>query len=73
MVDCCTNMVECCTNVVDCSTILIQNNKNINCKFCNRLFNDRSNKFKHEKICKQKEKVINKSIDDNIDKKLEEF
>ena len=38
--------------VVVCGTTL-QNNKN-QCKFCNKIFNDRSNKYKHEKICKKK-------------------
>ena len=38
--------------VVVCGTPSL-NNKN-QCKFCNRIFNDRSNKYKHEKICKNK-------------------
>ena len=38
--------------VVVCGTSM-SNNK-CKCKFCNKLFNDRSNKYKHEKICKKK-------------------
>ena len=38
--------------VVVCGTSM-SNNKS-ECKFCNKLFNDRSNKYKHEKICKKK-------------------
>ena len=39
-------------HVVVCGTSM-SNNKS-ECKFCNKLFNDRSNKYKHEKICKKK-------------------
>jgi hypothetical protein len=50
------NVVQKGTNVVlpvvVCGTSM-SNNKN-QCKFCNKLFNDRSNKYKHEKICKKK-------------------
>ena len=83
-----TNIVtNCCSSVAEktnsvafcCGSVTVSSNSSKDippkyvCKFCNRIFNHRSNKFNHEKICKQKEKVINKSIDDNIDKKLEEF
>ena len=39
-------------SVVVCDTTEI-NNKH-QCKICNKIFNDRSNKYKHEKICKNK-------------------
>ena len=35
-------------------------NKTYLCEYCNKLFNHRPGKFKHEKICKQKEIVDNK-------------
>ena len=35
----------------------------IKCNFCNRLFNDRSNKYKHEKICKLKNQFVHENID----------
>jgi len=41
-----------------------KNNKS-QCKFCNKLFNDRSNKYKHEKICKLKEQP-DKNIQETI-------
>jgi hypothetical protein len=41
-----------------------KNNKS-QCKFCNKLFNDRSNKYKHEKICKFKEQP-DKNIQETI-------
>jgi len=58
-------VVECCTSKI--------NNKTC-CKFCNKIFNDRSNKYKHEKICKQKDQVItiSKNDFDNIKKQLED-
>ncbi len=43
------------------------NQKKYKCNFCNREFNDRSNKSKHEKICKKKD-----NINDNLEiKKME--
>jgi hypothetical protein len=52
--------VDCHTNVIlsDTSgdTYVIPENK-YNCKYCNRIFNFRNNKWKHEKICKIKEKT----------------
>jgi hypothetical protein len=33
-------------------------NKKYNCAFCNKQFNDRSNKYKHEKRCKEKDKPV---------------
>lgn len=33
-------------------------NKGTPCKFCHRMFNDRSNKYKHEKICKKKDIIV---------------
>ncbi len=36
-----------------------KNNKKKLCKFCNKMFNDRSNKYKHEKICKNKNIILN--------------
>jgi hypothetical protein len=43
--------------VIQCNTILTDNNtkvilNEIKCNFCNRIFNNRQNKWKHEKICK---------------------
>ena len=70
-----TTMVDNNIKIVDNSNILIapdRSNISINkkkCKFCNRLFNDCSNKCKHEKICKKKINVL----ESNIDKKFEEF
>uniref|UniRef100_A0A6C0EF27 C2H2-type domain-containing protein n=1 Tax=viral metagenome TaxID=1070528 RepID=A0A6C0EF27_9ZZZZ len=52
--------------------ISINNNlieKKKKCKFCERVFNDCSNKCKHEKICKKKINVL----DSTIDKKFEVF
>ena len=41
------------------SNIIVPNNiKIINCIYCNKIFNDRSNKSKHEKICKNKPNII---------------
>lgn len=42
---------------VVCSTLVIKKN---NCKYCNKIFNDRSNKYKHQKICKFKEQYNDK-------------
>ena len=59
-------------NVVVCGSLQNKvvpqsNQKNYKCNFCNREFNDRSNKSKHEKICKKKA-----SINDNLKiKKME--
>jgi hypothetical protein len=50
----------------------VDKNNILSCKTCNRLFNDRSNRWKHEKICKNKkgkilelEKKIN-NLEDKI-------
>ena len=59
-----TKVVESSTVVVESGTkVVVDNTKKYICKFCKRLFNDKSNKYKHEKICK------NKTNDD----KFEEF
>jgi hypothetical protein len=47
--NCCHDVV---TNVVICGT------SKLNCQYCQKLFNDRSNKYRHEKNCKQKD-IIN--------------
>jgi hypothetical protein len=44
----------CCGNVADGCAITIP--KKYFCNYCNRIFNHRSNKFNHEKICKLKSK-----------------
>ena len=48
-------------------------NKLLICKFCNRKFNDRSNRWKHEKICKTKEELKEEKEKDRIleEQKLE--
>jgi prophage antirepressor-like protein len=33
--------------------------KTYNCDYCNKIFNDKSNKYKHHKICKFKNNIIN--------------
>ena len=50
------NVVVCSSNEVSdivCGTLIIKKNK---CIYCNKIFNDRSNKYKHQKICKFKNK-----------------
>jgi vacuolar-type H+-ATPase subunit I/STV1 len=56
---CCGNVAECCGNVAENKNetnidVVENNNKKIICKYCNKCFNHRSNKFNHEKICKLK-------------------
>ena len=53
---------------VVCGTSLINNKSQ--CKYCNKLFNDRSNKYKHEKICKNKTTDNSKisELEDTINK-----
>ena len=55
------NVVVCSSNEVVsdvvCGTLTIKKN---NCKYCNKIFNDRSNKYKHQKICKFKEQYNDK-------------
>jgi outer membrane protein OmpA-like peptidoglycan-associated protein len=55
------NVVVCSSNKVVsdvvCGTLTIKKN---NCKYCNKIFNDRSNKYKHQKICKFKEQYNDK-------------
>ena len=69
VVKCCTNVVNCCSNVVDCCSNNIKNTKKTyKCDFCKRIFNDRSNKFNHVKICKHKIQIIN-----NNNNKLEKI
>uniref|UniRef100_A0A6C0EEM0 C2H2-type domain-containing protein n=1 Tax=viral metagenome TaxID=1070528 RepID=A0A6C0EEM0_9ZZZZ len=53
------------TKNISINNNLIENKKK--CKFCERVFNDSSNKCKHEKICKKKINVL----DSTIDKKFE--
>jgi hypothetical protein len=53
-------------SMVDSGGINTKNNKESNnvksykCQYCNKLFNDNSNKHKHEKICKQKDVIKDK-------------
>ena len=50
-------------NEVVCGTNEVVNKKNIiKCCFCNKIFNDRSNKSKHQKICKNKTNIIEENI-----------
>ena len=55
---CCGNVAECCGNVTEkkneTNKDVVENKKKIICKYCNKCFNHRSNKFNHEKICKLK-------------------
>jgi outer membrane protein OmpA-like peptidoglycan-associated protein len=55
------NVVVCSSNEVVsdvvCGTLTIKKN---NCTYCNKIFNDRSNKYKHQKICKFKEQYNDK-------------
>jgi outer membrane protein OmpA-like peptidoglycan-associated protein len=55
------NVVVCSSNEVVsdvvCGTLIIKKN---NCTYCNKIFNDRSNKYKHQKICKFKEQYNDK-------------
>jgi hypothetical protein len=47
----------------------VVSNKIIKCIFCSKIFNDRSNRCKHQKICKNKINIVeeNKNIKDEID------
>jgi prophage antirepressor-like protein len=57
----------CCGNVaVDCAITIP---KKYFCNYCNRIFNHRSNKFNHEKICKLK---LNLSVGD-VNNKIEKL
>jgi len=52
-------------NEVDCGTKEVVNEvvcgtSSYNCKFCQKIFNDRSNKYKHQKICKLKDTINDK-------------
>ena len=60
----CNNDKICCGNVADGCAITIPNK--YFCNYCNRIFNHRSNKFNHEKICKLKLK--SKSLVDTNNK-----
>ena len=40
--------------------------KTYNCDYCNKIFNDKSNKYKHHKICKFKNNIINNTTNNNI-------
>jgi hypothetical protein len=70
------NVVVCGSNVVVSNNNLEDNNKKIySCTFCNKIFNDRSNKHKHMKLCKEKcVPIINditKLQEENKQKELE--
>jgi hypothetical protein len=58
------------TNIVtDVTTNVTENKKSVTCKFCNKIFNHRSNKCNHEKICKLKINIhIKNETDDKIQK-----
>jgi prophage antirepressor-like protein len=71
VVESCSNVVESCSNVVESCSVDKNVKKKYQCNFCKRIFNDRSNKFNHEKICKHQNKT--EIIDNAMDKKLEEF
>ena len=66
---CCGSVAVSCGSVaVCCGSVAVSCNsdkaaKKYVCSFCNRIFNHRSNKFNHEKICKHK--------NNNIDNKSE--
>ena len=50
------------------SDIHILENKNYKCKLCNKKFNDRHNRWRHEKLCLKKTQIINNNtiiINDN--------
>jgi cell division protein FtsB len=56
------NVVVCGVNEVVCgeNEVVLNTTKNkYVCNNCNKIFNDRSNKYKHEKICKNKNNEIN--------------
>jgi hypothetical protein len=67
------------SNVISNNKIILFKNKQYNCKLCKKEFNDRRNKWRHEKICQQRKQLVNnkiennKSIDNTIEKKFEEF
>jgi len=58
-------VLDCTGNVLDCTgNVLAQKNKECathNCKYCNKIFKSRQNKWDHEKICKTKIEEVAKS------------
>ena len=55
----CNNNVTDCNNIVtDCNNSVTDLNKKYNCKFCDKLFKCRQNKYSHEKTCKNKNTLI---------------
>ena len=67
-------------SVIQCDTSVIQNslvcdtsviNNPLICKFCNRTFNFRNNRWKHEKICKKNNKDKEEEAKEIEKKKLE--
>jgi len=68
------NVVDIGIDVVDVDVNIVNNKKKILCKFCNKIFNHRSNKCNHQKICKLKNnqielnKLFNNSNEININK-----
>jgi hypothetical protein len=57
VVKCGDNVVKCGDNVVKCGDNVVKSGDNVVkiyiCSICNKNFNDRSNKWKHEKKCKE--------------------
>jgi hypothetical protein len=58
-------VLDCTVNVLDCTgNVLAQKNKECikhNCKYCNKIYKSRQNKWDHEKICKTKIDELAKS------------
>ena len=44
----------------------IKKKRTYTCDYCNKIFNDKSNKYKHHKICKLKNNINNNTINNNI-------
>jgi hypothetical protein len=63
------NIISISKEIISNNKELISNDNEIKCNFCKRVFNNRQNKWKHEKICKNK-KIDNNNIELEI-KKIE--
>jgi hypothetical protein len=77
VVSCGDNVVKCCNNVVNNTSNLLKcdenNIKKYICNVCNKNFNDRSNKWKHEQKCKKEENNKIQQLEETIKEMKEQF
>ena len=64
-----SNVVPVISNVVSNVVPISLETKKYNCKLCNKEFNNRCNKWRHEQLCKKK----NNTIDNNLNNELIEL